>query len=36
MISVDADVQELLDQVVERKIDPGTAARAILERRTGK
>jgi LAO/AO transport system kinase len=36
MISADADVQELLDQVVERKIDPGTAARAILERRTGK
>jgi hypothetical protein len=26
-------VQQLLDQVVERKLDPGSAAREILRRR---
>ena len=32
-INEDAEVQELLDQVVERKLDPGSAAREILRRR---
>lgn len=32
-ISDDAQTQELLDQVVERKLDPGSAAREILRRR---
>jgi LAO/AO transport system kinase len=31
----DADVQALLDQVVERRLDPASAATAILERRDG-
>jgi LAO/AO transport system kinase len=31
----DADVQRLLDQVVERRIDPASAASSILERRDG-
>jgi LAO/AO transport system kinase len=32
-INEDAEVQQLLDQVVERKLDPGSAAREILRRR---
>jgi LAO/AO transport system kinase len=32
-ISADAEVQKLLDEVVERKLDPGSAAREILRRR---
>src|SRR4051794_10840690 len=31
----DADVQSLLDQVVERRIDPASAATSILDRRDG-
>ncbi|MDQ6915200.1 MAG: methylmalonyl Co-A mutase-associated GTPase MeaB [Actinomycetota bacterium] len=31
----DADVQALLDQVVERRLDPASAATSILERRDG-
>ena len=31
----DAEVQELLDQVVERRLDPASAAGSILERRDG-
>jgi LAO/AO transport system kinase len=31
----DAEVQELLDQVVERRMDPATAAGSILERQDG-
>lgn len=34
-IDDDAEVQKLLDQVVERKLDPGSAAREILRRRVG-
>lgn len=34
-ISQDAEVQALLDQVVERHLDPGSAAREILRRREG-
>jgi LAO/AO transport system kinase len=32
-IAEDAEIQTLLDQVVERKLDPGSAAREILRRR---
>jgi LAO/AO transport system kinase len=32
-INEDAEVQQLLDQVVERRLDPGSAAREILRRR---
>ncbi|MGK2877042.1 MAG: methylmalonyl Co-A mutase-associated GTPase MeaB [Solirubrobacterales bacterium] len=31
----DPEIQALLDQVVERKLDPGSAAREILRRRVG-
>lgn len=34
-IAADPGTQELLDQVVERKLDPGSAAREILRRRNG-
>ncbi len=34
-IREDAGVQELLDEVVERKLDPASAAGSILERRNG-
>ncbi|MBJ7458353.1 MAG: methylmalonyl Co-A mutase-associated GTPase MeaB [Thermoleophilaceae bacterium] len=33
--NADAELQTLLDQVVERKLDPGSAAREILRRRVG-
>ncbi|MGH2907185.1 MAG: methylmalonyl Co-A mutase-associated GTPase MeaB [Solirubrobacterales bacterium] len=33
VIADDASAQELLDQVVQRKLDPGSAAREILSRR---
>ena len=33
VIAADPGAQELLDQVVERKLDPGSAAREILRRR---
>jgi hypothetical protein len=29
----DEDIRDLLDQVVERKLDPATAAERLLERR---
>jgi LAO/AO transport system kinase len=32
-IAEDAEIQTLLDQVVERRLDPGSAAREILRRR---
>jgi LAO/AO transport system kinase len=32
-IADDAEIQSLLDQVVERTLDPGSAAREILRRR---
>jgi LAO/AO transport system kinase len=32
-VSADVEVQEMLDQVVERKLDPGSAARKILRLR---
>lgn len=35
MLTEDARARELLDEVVERRIDPASAAREILSRRTG-
>jgi hypothetical protein len=34
-IREDPDVQELLDRVVARELDPASAANAVLERRAG-
>ena len=34
-IHEDADVQELLDEVVARRLDPSSAASSILDRREG-